>query len=215
MDLTDDAQRAERRDQIDNLLARLQHHGTLTVAETARLRDHINNEIRLADEQPPVDIAAADNPTPLRWGLGDVLWGDDDTVTVLLSGPGGEPYWLELDQERAAVLREDLAGPDTEETHDDSAGLENGHGDTAIRLDDGSTHTHTAITNAGEACLMHACRAAQEETRLRQEQYSQAAALDHLADEIRDLADDGQIPATAAARLRELIAAAAQKGGRQ
>lgn len=58
------------------------------------------------------DIAAADNPTPLRWGLGDVLWGDDDTVTVLLSGPGGEPYWLELDQERAAVLREDLAGPD-------------------------------------------------------------------------------------------------------
>jgi hypothetical protein len=83
------------------------------------------------------------------------------------------------------------------------------------RLDDGSTHTHTAITNAGEACLMHACRAAQEETRLRQEQYRQAAALDHLADEIRDMAADGQIPATAAARLRELIAAAAQKGGRQ
>ncbi|MCM1974609.1 hypothetical protein [Streptomyces sp. G1] len=51
MDLTDDAQRAERRDQIDDLLARLQHHGTLTVAETARLRDHINNEIRLADEE--------------------------------------------------------------------------------------------------------------------------------------------------------------------
>ncbi|MGW8703427.1 hypothetical protein ACWGOK_42090, partial [Streptomyces eurythermus] len=35
----------------------------------------------------------------------------DDTVTVLLSGPDGEPYWLELDQERAGVLREDLAGP--------------------------------------------------------------------------------------------------------
>lgn len=57
------------------------------------------------------DIAAADNPTPLRWGLNDVLWGDDDTVTVLLSGPEREPYWLELDPERAAVLREDLAGP--------------------------------------------------------------------------------------------------------
>jgi hypothetical protein len=67
---------------------------------------------------PPVDLAAAPNPTPLRWGLNDVLWGDDDTVTVLLSGPAGEPYWLELDPERAGVLREDLAGPDGETTAD-------------------------------------------------------------------------------------------------
>ncbi|MFJ7999015.1 hypothetical protein ACIQ7D_17970 [Streptomyces sp. NPDC096310] len=57
------------------------------------------------------DIAAADNPTPLRWSLNDVLWGDDDSVIVLLSGPDREPYWLELDPEHAAVLREDLAGP--------------------------------------------------------------------------------------------------------
>ncbi|MFD9248472.1 hypothetical protein [Streptomyces bottropensis] len=57
------------------------------------------------------DLAAADDPTQLRWGLNDVMWGDDDTVTVLLSGPEREPYWLELDPERAAVLREDLAGP--------------------------------------------------------------------------------------------------------
>ena len=56
-------------------------------------------------------LAAATNPTPLRWGFNDVLWGDDDTVTVLLSGPEGEPYWLELDPERATVLRQDLAGP--------------------------------------------------------------------------------------------------------
>jgi hypothetical protein len=61
---------------------------------------------------PATDLAAASDPTPLRWGLNDVLWGDDDTVTVLLSGPAGEPYWLELDPERAGVLREDLAGPD-------------------------------------------------------------------------------------------------------
>lgn len=61
------------------------------------------------------DIAAADNPTPLRWGLNDVMWGDDDTTTVLLSGPDGEPYWLELDPERAAVLRQDLASPDGQE----------------------------------------------------------------------------------------------------
>jgi hypothetical protein len=59
------------------------------------------------------DLASADDPTQLRWGLNDVLWGDDDTVTVLLSGPDREPYWLELDPERAAVLREDLAGSPT------------------------------------------------------------------------------------------------------
>ncbi|MFJ5820039.1 hypothetical protein ACIQGT_40070 [Streptomyces sp. NPDC093108] len=65
-----------------------------------------------------VDLAAADNPTQLRWGLGDVLWGDDDTVTVLLSGLQGEPYWLELGEERAAALRQDLAGPGQDETAD-------------------------------------------------------------------------------------------------
>lgn len=59
-----------------------------------------------------IDLAAADSPTQLRWGLNDILWGDDDTVTVLLSGPAGEPYWLELAPDRAAALREDLSGPD-------------------------------------------------------------------------------------------------------
>jgi hypothetical protein len=60
------------------------------------------------------DLAAAENPTQLRWGLDDVQWGDDDSVIVMLSGPDREPYWLELDQERAAVLRQNLAGPDGE-----------------------------------------------------------------------------------------------------
>jgi hypothetical protein len=58
------------------------------------------------------DLAAADNPTHLRWGLNDVLRSGDDSVIVMLSGPDREPYWLELDPERAAALREDLAGPD-------------------------------------------------------------------------------------------------------
>jgi hypothetical protein len=40
------------------------------------------------------------------------MWGDDDSVIVLLSGPDREPYWLELDPERAAVLRQNLAGPE-------------------------------------------------------------------------------------------------------
>jgi hypothetical protein len=61
---------------------------------------------------PTASLADAPDPTPLRWGLNDVMWGDDDSVTVLLSGPAGEPYWLELDTDRAAALREDLAGPD-------------------------------------------------------------------------------------------------------
>lgn len=57
------------------------------------------------------DPTTADDPVQLRWGLGDVLHGDDDTVTVCLSGPAPDrrPYWLELDAERAAALRKELA----------------------------------------------------------------------------------------------------------
>jgi hypothetical protein len=51
-------------------------------------------------------------PVRLRWGLDDVEYGDDDTVTLLLSGPDGEPYLLELEPERVAVLRQNLVGPD-------------------------------------------------------------------------------------------------------
>lgn len=65
----------------------------------------------LPPAESPTAIADADNPTQLRWGLNDVMWGDDDSVTVLLSDEERRPYWLELDAERAAVLREDLAGP--------------------------------------------------------------------------------------------------------
>jgi hypothetical protein len=57
-------------------------------------------------EEPQTD------PIPLRWGLNDVEWVDDDNVFVLLSGPNGEPYTLELEPSQAAVLRDDLAGPD-------------------------------------------------------------------------------------------------------
>jgi hypothetical protein len=69
---------------------------------------------RLGDLPSTEDLASADNPTHLRWGLGDVQWGDDDSVIVMLSGPDREAYWLELDPTQAAVLREDLAGPDGE-----------------------------------------------------------------------------------------------------
>jgi hypothetical protein len=43
------------------------------------------------------------------------MYGDDDTTTVMLSGPGGEPYWLELEPERTRALRDALDGPDFEE----------------------------------------------------------------------------------------------------
>ncbi|MGW1219495.1 hypothetical protein ACWD6O_34495 [Streptomyces californicus] len=56
---------------------------------------------------------AEQEPTSLRWGLDDVMYGDDDTTTVLLSGRDREPYWLELDPERTAALRDALAGPAT------------------------------------------------------------------------------------------------------
>ncbi|MEV7282856.1 hypothetical protein [Streptomyces sp. NPDC093111] len=62
--------------------------------------------------KPNGDPTIADDPTPLRWGLNDVLHGDDHTVTICMSGPDSEPYWLELDTGKAAALRDDLAGPD-------------------------------------------------------------------------------------------------------
>ncbi|MFE2457548.1 hypothetical protein [Streptomyces sp. NPDC059402] len=85
----------------------LDHYPEL-VAQAAKMLDAITAG------EPAASIADAQDPTPLRWGLNDVLWSDDNSVTVMLSGPGGEPYWLELDAERAAVLRTDLAGPNAE-----------------------------------------------------------------------------------------------------
>lgn len=60
-------------------------------------------------ERDTEDLASADSPTRLRWGLNDVLWGDDDSVIVLMSDENGRPYWLELDGDRAGVLGRDLA----------------------------------------------------------------------------------------------------------
>lgn len=60
-------------------------------------------------DDPEPGAAGPDTPTPLRWGLGDVELGDDDSVALLLSGPDREPYVLELEPERAAALREVLA----------------------------------------------------------------------------------------------------------
>jgi hypothetical protein len=63
-------------------------------------------------DETAADPTTADDPVPLRWGLNDVLYGDDDTITVCLSGPDREPYRLELAPDQAAALRNDLADPD-------------------------------------------------------------------------------------------------------
>lgn len=75
------------------------------------------------------DLAAADDPTHLRWGLDDVLWGDDDTVIVLMSDEERRPYWLELDSGRATVLRRNLAGPDREPADEKNGRRPCGHDD--------------------------------------------------------------------------------------
>ncbi|MFJ2568906.1 hypothetical protein ACIOYT_00600 [Streptomyces halstedii] len=65
------------------------------------------------EDAAAVETVEEREPIQLRWGLDDVMYGDDDTTTVVLSGPGGEPYWVELDPERTAALRAALAGPES------------------------------------------------------------------------------------------------------
>ncbi|MCT2591089.1 hypothetical protein LHJ74_14425 [Streptomyces sp. N2-109] len=90
------------------------------VAQLVQQRDDLLVEDALAERDT---AAPPQNPVSLRWGLGDVEYVDDDSVTVLLSGPSGEPYVLELDEARAAELWADLTGPDAVGTrkcgHDD------------------------------------------------------------------------------------------------
>lgn len=102
----------------DNLYCR--EHGEARSGLTPRTSDDLpfggicitcGRDVLIPFDQP--DSTVADDPTPLRWGLGDVLHGDDGTVIVCLSGPAPDraPYWLELDVERAATLRKDLTAP--------------------------------------------------------------------------------------------------------
>ncbi|MEW2402200.1 hypothetical protein [Streptomyces sp. NPDC046862] len=72
-------------------------------------------------------------------------------------------------------------------------------------LEDGSTHTVQALTDAGEACVQQDCTNAREEKQLRQEQYSLRAAVEGVLDEVGDMADDERITAEAASVLRRLL----------
>lgn len=73
------------------------------------------------------------------------------------------------------------------------------------RLEDGSTHTVQALTEAGETCVQQECTAAREEKRLRQEQYSLRAAIEGVLDQVRDMSDDERITAEVAGELRQVM----------
>lgn len=99
--LTESEKTPATRELLDSILAFEDDHPALAVAR--QLLGTTTNEGPATEEREPVQ---------LRWGLDDVMYGDDDTTTLLLSGPGREPYWVELDPERTAALRNALAGPD-------------------------------------------------------------------------------------------------------
>lgn len=73
------------------------------------------------------------------------------------------------------------------------------------RLEDGSTHTVQALTDAGEECVQQRCVAARQEAQLRQEAYTLRAAVEAVLDEVRDMADDEQLSGEAAGVLRERL----------
>ncbi len=75
-------------------------------------------------------------------------------------------------------------------------------------LEDGSTHTVQALTDAGEACVQQACTAARQEARLRQEQYTLRTEVENVLDEVGHMADDQRLTADAAGELRRLLRSA-------
>jgi hypothetical protein len=75
-------------------------------------------------------------------------------------------------------------------------------------LEDGSTHTVQALTDAGEACVQQECTAAREEARLRQEQYTLRTEVEGVLDEVDHMADDERLTADAAGELRRLLRSA-------
>lgn len=76
---------------------------------------------------------------------------------------------------------------------------------TDIHLEDGSTHTVQALTDAGEVCVQQLCRAAHDAQQLRQQEYSLRAGVDYVLDEVGRLEADGQITAEAAETLQGML----------
>lgn len=72
-------------------------------------------------------------------------------------------------------------------------------------LEDGSTHTVQALTDAGETCVQQECTSAREEKRLRQDQYTLRAAIEGVLDQVRDMADDDRITTQVAGELQQAL----------
>lgn len=96
----------------DRVTGTLHDHSVFERTARAAATEKASTTVPTATPQPETE------PIPLRWGLDDVMYGDDDTTTLLLSGPGGEPYELELDPERTTALRDALAGPEQPQDYD-------------------------------------------------------------------------------------------------
>ncbi|MDX2800122.1 hypothetical protein [Streptomyces scabiei] len=75
-------------------------------------------------------------------------------------------------------------------------------------LEDGSTHTVQALTEAGESCVQQQCTAAREEKRLRQEQYALRTEVEGVLDEVGHMAADERLTADVASELRRLLRSA-------
>lgn len=90
------------------LADRFESEGRPGCGDTA---DWCADELRRMADAAEQSEGEPGSPTPLHWGLDDAEVGDDDSVTLWLSGSAGEPYALELEPERAAALRE-LLGED-------------------------------------------------------------------------------------------------------
>jgi hypothetical protein len=109
---------------LDNYRTEVLHQGAAWLEgdgqhyAAAMLRSTTDKSTAAAGEKGSATLAPTPtpqpeaDPVPLRWGLDDVMYGDDDSTTILLSGPDGAPYWLELGSERTTALRQALAGPE-------------------------------------------------------------------------------------------------------
>ncbi|MFJ6578406.1 hypothetical protein ACIQMY_20845 [Streptomyces sp. NPDC091368] len=149
-------------------------------------RDAARQATGQADTEP--DPATADDPIPLRWGHGDVLHSDDDTVIVCLSGPNREPYWLELEPERAAALRDDLTPPQDEqpaEAHATDEARQRAYDNLYAELTRGVSHAqvrHHLITEHRAAVLREAAELGRELSRQGYSAQEIAKRLDQMAE---------------------------------
>ena len=122
---------------------------------------------------------------------------EDQVLTIGCIADDGHPVALLLDEETRGKVADWLAPPVAV------------HGtkpvEPSLHLEDGSTHTVQALTEAGEVCVQQLCRAAHGVQRLRQQEYSLRAGVDYVLDEVGRQVAEGQITAEVAETLRGML----------